>query len=165
MSDFYPDLRADERRTLEQFLEQRRASIRAALDGLADADAAARLLPHTEMTIGGIVKHLAHVEDLWFTHKFAGRDFPAPWPGKEQEWAWRTAAGDSAAELLAIYEAACERSRAVAAAHASLDDLAALPSFGKGPVGLRWVFVHMIEETAQHRGHIDLMLDVVRGRG
>jgi len=157
------DLRAAERETLERFLDEHRASVLRALDGLADVDARARRLPHTAMTIGGIVKHLAHMEDLWFTHKFAGREFPPPWPGPDEEWAWRSAADDSTEELGRLYRLACERSRAVAAAHPGLDDLAALPSFGKGPVSLRWLHVHMIRETAQHRGHIDLMLDVVRG--
>jgi uncharacterized damage-inducible protein DinB len=159
------DLRGDERTTLERFLDEHRAGVLRALDGLADADAAARLLPHTEMTVGGIVKHLAQMEDLWFTWKFAGGDWPPAWPhGEREEWAWESAAADPVAELAALYAAACDRSRAVAAGQPDLDALAASPSFGKGPVSLRWLFVHMIRETAQHRGHLDLMLDVVRGR-
>ncbi|MEU4241352.1 DinB family protein [Actinoplanes sp. NPDC026619] len=166
MSDLFPELRSDERTTLEQFVEQHRGGVRRALDGLADADSAARLLPHTQMTIGGIVKHLAQMEDLWFTVKFAGDGWPAAWPdGAREEWAWASAADDPVAELAALYDAACARSRAVAAKQVDLDALAARPSFGKGPVNLRWVFVHLIGETAQHRGHLDLMLDVVRGRG
>ncbi|GIF17873.1 putative damage-inducible protein DinB [Actinoplanes tereljensis] len=157
------DLRGDERTTLEGFLEEHRAGVLRALDGLADEDAAARLLPDTAMTIGGIVKHLAQMEDLWFTWKFAGGDWPAPWvDGDAEEWAWESAAGDTVAELAALYAAGCARSRAVAAGQPDLDAVAASPSFGKGPVSLRWLFVHMIRETAQHRGHLDLMLDVLR---
>jgi uncharacterized damage-inducible protein DinB len=166
MSDLFPGLREGERSTLEQFLEQHRGGVRLALDGLADADARDRLLPHTPMTIGGIVKHLAQMEDLWFTVKFAGGGWPAPWPaGEREEWAWESATADTVAELGALYAAAGDRSRAVAAGQPDLDATAAVPSFGKGPVNLRWVYVHMIRETAQHRGHIDLMLDVVRERG
>ncbi|GAA2603447.1 DinB family protein [Paractinoplanes durhamensis] len=158
-------MRADERTTLEQFLDEHRAGVRRALDGLADADVRDRLLPDTPMTVGGIVKHLAQMEDLWFTVKFGGGDWPPPWPhGEREEWAWESAALDTGAELAALYDAACARSRAVAGRQPDLDALAARPSFGKGPVNLRWVFVHMIRETAQHRGHLDLMLDVVRGR-
>lgn len=165
MTDFFPGLREGERTTLEQFLAEHRAGVRRALDDLADADAAARLLPHTEMTVGGIVKHLAHMEDLFFTYKFAGADWPAAWPeGAREEWAWTSAADDTVGELRELYDAACERSRAVAAAEPDLTALARRPSFGKGPVSLRWLFVHLIRETAQHRGHIDLMLDVVRAR-
>jgi uncharacterized damage-inducible protein DinB len=155
------NLRADERANLEQFLERHRAGVRRALDGLSDADAAARLLPHTGMTIGGIVKHLAQMEDLWFTWKFAGGGWPPPWPhGEREEWAWESAAGDTVAELAALYDAACERSRAVTAGRL-LDEPAASASFGKGPASLRWIFVQMTAETAQHRGHLDLMLDVL----
>jgi hypothetical protein len=61
-----------------------------------------------------------------------------------------------------LYLAACDRSRSVAAEAADLEATAALPSFGKGPVSLRWLYLHMIEETAQHRGHLDLLLDAIR---
>jgi hypothetical protein len=164
MDEFYPQFRADERTTLSEFLEEHRGHALAALDGVADGDAAARLLPHTEMTIGGIVKHLAHMEDLWFTHKFAGRDYPPPWHGGDEEWVWKSSSADSVPEIAALYRAACERSRAVEAEHGGLDEVAARPSFGKGPVSLRWLYVQMIRETAQHCGHLDLLRDVLRRR-
>ena len=146
-------------------MDEHRAGVRRALDDLGDADAARRLLPHTEMTVGGIVKHLAQMEDLWFTWKFAGHGWPPPWTDDREEWAWASAADDTVDELRDLYDAACERSRAVVAAQPDLGALAHRPSFGKGPVSLRWLLVHMIRETAQHRGHIDLMLDVVRAGG
>ncbi|MEV4345822.1 DUF664 domain-containing protein [Actinoplanes sp. NPDC049596] len=165
MSDF-PQLHSSERDTLAYFLDQHRERTPAALDGLADADAAARLLPATDMTIGGIVKHLAHMEDLWFTHTLLGEPYPEPWasapPG--EEWAWRSAAGDSVAELRELYEAACARSRDAVSRFDDLDARAARPSFGKAPVSLRWLWAQMIRETAQHNGHLDLMLDVIRAR-
>ena len=157
------NLRADERANLEQFLERHRTGVRKALDGLSEADAAARLLPYTDMTIGGIVKHLAQMEDLWFSWKFAGADWPSPWPhGEREEWAWASAGADTVAELAALYDAACERSRAVTAGRL-LDEPAASASFGKGPASLRWILVQMTVETAQHQGHLDLMLDVLKG--
>ncbi|MFF5079253.1 DUF664 domain-containing protein [Actinoplanes sp. NPDC000266] len=165
MSDF-PHLHPSERDTLAQFLDQHREWTLAALDGLDEADAAARLLPATDMTIGGIVKHLAHMEDLWFTHKLLGSPLPAPWASAPagEEWAWRSAADDSVAELRTLYTEACARSRAAVARFDDLGARAALPSFGKAPVSLRWLWNQMIRETAQHRGHLDLMLDVVRAR-
>ncbi|MEU8813458.1 DinB family protein [Actinoplanes sp. NPDC048796] len=156
----------NERDTLAQFLDQHREWTLAALDGLTEADAAARLLPATTMTIGGIVKHLAHMEDLWFTHKLLGEPYPEPWasapPG--EQWAWSSAADDSVDELRTLYTEACARSRAAVARIDDLDTRAALPSFGKAPVSLRWLWTQMIRETAQHRGHLDLMLDVIRAR-
>ncbi|MGK5678157.1 DinB family protein [Actinoplanes sp. URMC 104] len=160
----HPHLHPPERETLEQFLEEHRALVRAALDGLSDDVAAARLLPATDMTIGGIVKHLAHMEDLWFTHKLLGEAFPPPWEAVrgDETWAWESAGADTVASLRELYEAACARSRAAVARFDDLGHRAALPSFGKAPVSLRWMIVQMIRETAQHRGHLDLMLDVVR---
>ncbi|GAB2618260.1 hypothetical protein Aab01nite_31960 [Paractinoplanes abujensis] len=160
----HPHLHPPERETLEQFLDQHREMTVAALDGLGDEQAAARLLPATAMTIGGIVKHLAHMEDLWFTRTLLGAAWPPPWEAvrDDETWAWASARDDSVAELRALYRAACERSRAAVASFGDRDVRAALPSFGKVPVSLRWMIVQMIRETAQHRGHLDLMLDVVR---
>lgn len=160
----FPHLHPPERDTLEQFLEEHRDRTAAALDGLSDEVAAARLLPATGMTIGGIVKHLAHMEDLWFTRQLLGAGWPPPWDvaGDDETWAWVSARDDSVGELRALYGAACDRSRAAVARFGDLEARAALPSFGKAPVSLRWMMVQMIRETAQHRGHLDLMLDVVR---
>jgi uncharacterized damage-inducible protein DinB len=162
----YPHLHAGERNTLEQFLDGHRRTVLARLDRVSDGQAAARLLAGTDLTIGGIVKHLAHMEDLWFTHKLLGRAFPEPWasaPGRpdDEDWAFHSAAADSVESLRALYAAACARSRAAAAGFPDLDDRAALVSFGKAPVSLRWLLVHMISETAQHAGHLDLLMDAL----
>jgi uncharacterized damage-inducible protein DinB len=166
MSDGFPELRAGERESLEQFLDFHRRGVVEALDEVDDEAAAARVLPATELTIGGIVKHLAVVEDLWFTHKLLGEPRPAPWDEElfaaDADWDFNSSRHDSVAAIRAIYLAACDRSRAAAAQFAALDATAALPSFGKGPASLRWIFLHLIEETAQHRGHLDLLLDAVR---
>lgn len=162
----YPPLSADETTTLTAFLDAHRAGVLSRLDRVTAGQAAARLLPGTAMTIGGIVKHLAQMEDLWFTHKLLGRDFPEPWasaPGapSDEEWAWSSAAGDSLGSLRALYTAACERSRAAVASAGDLDQRAALIAFRKGHVNLRWILVHMIGETAQHAGHLDLLMDAL----
>ena len=166
VSDEHPHLHPDERDTLLQFLDRHRTSVLATLDGLTDEAAAARLLPATDMTIGGVVKHLAHMEDLWFTHKLLGAGYPPPWTAvrDDEQWAWRSAAGDGVVALRRLYARACARSRA-AVDGLGLNARAALPSFGKAPVNLRWMLVQMIGETAQHRGHLDLMLDVLRRDG
>jgi uncharacterized damage-inducible protein DinB len=157
----YPPLNADERTTLTAFLDAYRADVLSRLDRVTQAQSAARLLAGTDMTIGGIVKHLAQVEDMWFTHKLLGRDYPEPWPGGEESWAWRSAASDSIDTLRTLYTEACDRSRAALASLADLDDRAELISFGKDRVNLRWMLVHMIGETAQHAGHLDLLMDAL----
>jgi uncharacterized damage-inducible protein DinB len=155
----HPPLNADERTTLTAFLDFYRADVLSRLDRVTPAQASARLLAGTDMTIGGIVKHLAQMEDLWFTHKLLGLPYPAPWPGGEETWAWSSAADDSLETLRGLYASACERSRAAVAARGSLDDRAALISFGRDRANLRRVLVHMIGETAQHAGHLDLLMD------
>ncbi|MFF5217370.1 DinB family protein [Micromonospora sp. NPDC000442] len=164
----FPDVAADERSTLEQFLDFHRQCVLDTLDGLGHDDAAARLLPATQLTIGGIVKHLARVEDLWFQEKLLGAPVPEPWASApldaDPDWDFHSAGEDSPADLCALYAAVCQRSRRAAAGFADLSDHAAKPSFGGGPVSLRWIFVHMIEETAQHRGHLDLLRDALTRR-
>ena len=71
----------------------------------------------------------------------------------------RAPPGDTLARIVQLYAAACERSRAAVNRCYSLGHLAAVPSFGVGPVNLRWILVHMIDETARHTGHLDLLRD------
>lgn len=78
-------------------------------------------------------------------------------------WDFHSAVDDDPADLLALYEAACERSQAAVAAVGDLDALAANPSRRHGNVCLRWIMLHMIEETARHNGHADLLREAVDG--
>ena len=71
MTDDYPDVRADERTTLEQFLDQYRRTVAGQIADLDSTMASARVLPATDLTVGGLVKHLAHTEDMWFTVRLA----------------------------------------------------------------------------------------------
>lgn len=163
----YPELRADERTTLEQFLDFYRAVVLAKVSDLTAVQASTRPLPATGLTVGGIVKHLAFVEDRWFQETLLGEDLPEPWRSAPMEedpgWPFHSSRGDSVDRLVAVYSDACQRSRTAAAQLESLGATAAVPSFGKGPVNLRWLFVHMIDETARHAGHLDLLRDALDG--
>ncbi|MFG1815264.1 DinB family protein [Kribbella sp. NPDC049174] len=162
----YPQVAADERTTLEQFLDFHRAEVVRALEGVTDQEAASQMLPATELTVGGIVKHLAAMEDLWFSHKLLDAPSAEPWRSarfdQDPDWEFHSAADDSVAEIRELYLTACEASRQITARVESLDVLAARASFGDQLVSLRWIYLHMIEETAQHRGHLDLLLDAIR---
>jgi uncharacterized damage-inducible protein DinB len=162
----YAEVTAGERQALEQFLDFHRAGVLCTLDEVTDAEAAARLLPATDLTVGGVVKHLAAVEDLWFSHKFLDVPSAEPWRSapfdQDPDWEFHSAAGNTVAELRALYESACAASRGIAARVESLDELAVRGSFGGQLVSLRWIYLHMLEETAQHRGHLDLLMDAVR---
>lgn len=161
----YPDLDGDERTTLTQFLDHYRNQATTRLLRLSDSQARIRPLPVTALTPGGVVKHLAHMEDHWFTARIGGGQLPEPWnsaPFESQpDWDFESSIKDSVAEIAILYRAACDRSRRVAERLPSLDTKAPRPSFGKGPVTLRWVMVHMLEETACHMGHPHPLTDPV----
>jgi hypothetical protein len=114
-------------------------------------------------TIAGLVKHLALVEDSWFTDRFAGGPEPEPWASApwddDPDWEFHTAIDEPLADGIALYRAACARSREAAAGH-TLDDLAVR---GRSPFTLRYATVHLIEETARHLGHIDLLREYLDG--
>lgn len=160
----YPELCADEGTTLQQFLDLYRAKVLRALVSVGDLRASAQpLLPANDLSIGGVVKHLARMEDLFFTHKLHGRPLPPPWDtaplGGDPDWDFRTGRSEPIQQVRRLYESACRRSRS-AAAEVSLDDLSVLRCFDRGLVTLRWIMVHMLEETAAHSGHLDLLSDV-----
>jgi hypothetical protein len=161
----YPELDADERTTLGQFLDQYRRRALSRLERLTDAQARTKSLPATDLTPGGIVKHLAHMEDHWFIARVGGGELPQPWASApldtQPQWDFESAAGNTVGEISALYRAACTRSRQVASQLPTLDTTAPRPSFEKGPVTLRWVMVHMLEETACHVGHLDLLTDAI----
>ena len=111
---------------------------------------------------------MALVEDSWFTERFAGQPMPAPFDDvdwdADRDWEFHTAAGDTPAWLLQRYAEACDRSRAVVTAATSLDQLAVAGKRQSGEVfTLRWILCHMIEETARHNGHADLLREAIDG--
>jgi hypothetical protein len=150
-----------------QRLDRYRAIATAALVDLTWDQASTRLLPATDLTIAGIVKHLAWAEDRWFHGRLLGSRMPAPWhvPGADDpDHSIRLASGDTIDGIVQLYSSACERSRVALRRCDSLSHVAAVPSFGIGPVNLRWILVHMIDETARHAGHLDLLRDCLLSR-
>ncbi len=147
-----------ERRVLEVFLDLYRDILKRKLAGLSDQQIRQRHVP-SQTTLGGIVKHLAAVEREWFQVVLAGRGedelgAPAPDDG------WTLSSDDTAESLLAGYERACAASRE-AASRLSLDDSVSHPRLGR--VSLRWIYVHMIEESARHVGHADILREQTDG--
>ncbi|WP_320066823.1 DinB family protein [Micromonospora sp. RTGN7] len=152
----------DERAVLESFLDFHRAIVMRKLHGLADVDARRRLVPSLT-TLAGLVKHLTLVERNWFSGLLA------PEPGEVyQHTEEKAAAGfilddaDTVQSLLAGYERACARSRAVAARF-DLDHVVPHPHPLLGEVSLRWILTHLIEETARHAGHADILRELTDG--
>ena len=165
-----PPIAADEAATLAGFLDFQRATLAWKCSGLDTAGLTATVAPST-MTLGGMLKHLALVEDSWFTRVFLEKDRPAPWNAvdwdADPDWEWRTAADDSPEELLQLWQDSIARSRAVLAdalATGGLDQPARRPwPDGRAP-SLRWIMCHMIEEYARHNGHADLIRESIDGQ-
>lgn len=154
---------SDERTMLTQMLDWYRDGVIAKVAGVAPHHARAQPL-RSATSIAGIVKHLAMVEDSWFVADFAGEPLPARWQGVDWEadpdWEFRTALDGDLDEIVGMYREAIERSRAITAAH-HLDDIGSDSS--RAEFSLRYVLVHLIEETARHLGHLDVLRELLDG--
>ena len=154
----------DERAILLQFLDYARDTVHAKCAGLSDADARLAPLPGSHlMTISGLVSHLRWVECAWIDNRFLGRAIEAPWTDDDPDREFRIAVEIPLTQLLAEYRSACDRHRQLAAA-LDLDTLSRGElGWRTEPVTLRWILFHLVEETARHNGHIDLLRELADG--
>jgi hypothetical protein len=152
-----PPYDADERTMLCAFLDYHRAIVHRKCAGVGEVLARVALLPSPRYTIAGLVHHLTWVERHWFRIVLAGEDLTPPWVGPDPDADWRPPPGVPLDRLLTEYARECSRSRAITS-DLALDDIAR--SWDR-PVTLRWVLVHLIEETARHNGHADLVRELV----
>jgi uncharacterized damage-inducible protein DinB len=155
----------DERTTLTTMLDYARDTVSAKCAGLSDADARQAPLPTSPLTtISGLVGHLRRVEHHWIEVVLLGEPDREPWADSDDpDLEMRMALEIPLQELLADYRARCDRHRA-AIAGLDLDT----PSRGElswrtEPVTLRWILLHLIEETARHNGHIDILREMADG--
>lgn len=158
------DPTANERSMLEAFLDHHRDAVVAKIRGVSEGDARQRLVP-SMTTLAGLVRHLRRVEASWFEHRLAqGKVADIPllaWffedPGQRDFW---VPPDETVEESLVAYAEQCERSRRIAEAH-DLDDVVPHPEMGS--VSMRWIMLHMIEETARHLGHADILREQLDG--
>jgi hypothetical protein len=147
---------AGERATLEAFLNHYRAVVVGKVSGVTGAQARARLVP-SATTLAGILRHLRLVETYWFCHILQRRP-TSELAGFDADMAanrgFVLAETDTAEGLVAAYQNQCGISRTIAAGY-ELTDTAPQPKLGQ--VSLRWIYVHMIDETARHAGHADIL--------
>lgn len=149
---------ASERETLLSFLDFYRAVMIRKVEGL-DYDGL-RMSPVDSGTcLGGLMKHLADVERSWFEERWAGRPMRTVRSEDDPDAEFRVQEDDTAESLIEAYRRHCETSREIVAGN-SLDDTVVLP---RGEMSLRWLMVHMIEETARHAGHADLIREMIDG--
>jgi hypothetical protein len=155
--------------TLLGALERQRGYVAWKCGNLDSAGLRATLGP-SSITLGGLLKHLALVEDEYFSRRLPGRDLGAPWDtvdwDADPDWEWHSAAEDSPEQLMSLWQEAVGRSRTLVAeaiAGGGLDQLASYTwPDGRTP-SLRRLLIDMIEEYARHVGHADLIRESVDG--
>jgi Protein of unknown function (DUF664) len=164
-----PPVAGNEVDTLLGALERQRRYVAWKCGDLGSAGLRATLGP-SAITLGGLLKHLAGLEDDMFSVKLHGRDPQPPWDAvdwaADPDWEWHSAAGDSPAELVSLWQEAVGRSRTLVAEALTEGGLDRLASFtwpdGRTP-SLRRLLMDMIEEYARHVGHADLIRESVDG--
>jgi hypothetical protein len=158
-----PPLVADERTQLIGWLDLQRALVRWKLDGLRAEDEHRAVLPDSPMmTPAGLVSHMRWTEHCWFNVIFLGEpsDVNPQFRKDLPDDADMMVDGVPLARLLDEFEAQCTQSNEIIAAH-SLDDVGKDPEFSPT---LRWMVIHMVEETARHVGHLDAMRELLDGQ-
>ena len=155
-----------ERDSLGQYLDYQRETILLKTEGLT-REQLARQIPTSGLTLAGILYHLALVEESWFEARFLGHadreDFAGVDWDADPDYEFRTALDKEPDWLRRRYRDACNRARQVAAAAGSLDDVSATALSSGKAFTLRWVMMHLIEETARHAGHADLLREAIDG--
>ena len=142
-----------ERVQLEAFIEEHRAGLEAALDGLTEEQARRRLVP-SATTVLGLLKHVTWMQRVWFEECVGGgsRGELGLVPGPDESF--RLDEGDTVASVTAAHREACATARRVVA-ELPLDTV--VTGHRSGPRTLRWVYLQVLRELAQHGGHADIL--------
>ncbi len=161
-----PDPGGSELTLLSQYLDYQRETMLSKTDGLT-REQLARNHPPSELTLAGLLYHLSLVEEDWMEVRFSGLPDREPWAGvdwnADPNWEFRTATDFEPEQLQSRYREACERSRYVVSEAADLDRLSVKALRDGRRFSLRWVLLHLIEETARHAGHADFLREAIDG--
>ncbi|MFG3257041.1 DinB family protein [Streptomyces sp. NPDC048172] len=157
----HPPRLADDRTSLLAFLDYQRATLAMKCAGLSGEQLRRKAVPTSGLTLLGLVRHLATIEQSWFRLVVNGEAVTAPWPGEadgtQAEFHVEDADVDEAFE---VWRKECARARDIVA---SFDSLDATVEIGGAAFSLRYVLTHMIEEYARHNGHADLLREAIDG--
>ena len=153
-----PPYETDERTMLVAWLEYHRATLALKCEGLTDDALRRRAVPPSNLTLLGLVRHMAEVELNWFRF-WLGGEGPNPRYDGDEDFA---VDGASVEEGFGYWRSECDHSREVLATFGSLDDVGSGQTVGAG-ISVRWTLVHMIEEYARHNGHADLLREAIDG--
>jgi uncharacterized damage-inducible protein DinB len=159
-----PALNADERTMLEGWLDYHRKTLAWKCEGLTDAQLRTATVEPSELSLMGLVRHMAEVERGWFRKVLVGDD-PGPiyYGDEDRDGEFHLTEADTWDEAYATWQAEIETARRNAARF-GLDDLSQGRSrFTEERFSLRWILTHMIEEYARHNGHADLIRERIDG--
>ncbi|MFF3843671.1 DinB family protein [Streptomyces sp. NPDC002328] len=156
-----PRMTGDERAMLDSWLDFHRATLELKCAGLDDEQVRLAAAAPSELTLLGLVQHLAEVERTWFQRVFAGLDVP---PVFEEPTGYALSPERGLDEALDAWRREIARGRELTAGR-SLEDAGRIAD---GPmagleVSLRWVLIHLIEEYARHNGHADILRESIDG--
>ncbi|WP_395366906.1 DinB family protein [Streptomyces sp. YH02] len=164
-----PPLAGTEAAAVLGALERQRATVAWKCSGLGASGLRATLGTST-ITLGGLLKHLAHVEDSHFARLWLGSPVGAPWDTVDwdstPDWDYRSAAEDTPEQLRALWQESVARSRAIvdeALNTGGLDQLGAYTTRSGERPNLRRILLDLVEEYARHAGHADLIRESVDG--
>lgn len=149
-----------EKDLLEAFLDFQRDTLLWKVSGLTDEQLRKVWTPSGQSLLG-LVKHLAYVDYNWFVGRFAGRELMRIWTDDDPDADFRIEPHETGESIIAFYRKQIAESRRVVAEADSLDAIAKDP---ERPHSLRRILVHMIEETARHNGHADIMRELTDGQ-
>jgi hypothetical protein len=154
-----PIQHGSERAVLESMLDFYRATVVTKVAGLTDTQAFTAAVPPSTLTPASVVKHLAGTERFWFSIDFAGLDVAWPWTDDDPNGGFAVEPGDTLTSIVTDYVEECARSRRAVANR----DLAEAASGADMDFSLRYAMIHMIQETARHCGHLDLLRERTDG--
>ena len=159
-----PPLIAGERPALEAWLDYHRQTLLFKCAGLSANQLRQRAVPPSNLSLLGLVRHLAKVERIWFQQRLDGRNVPRLYTTADSPGGDFDLVDDADAQAdFATFATEVEAARKVAALH-SLEDSFMNPRRGfEAATDLRWVYIHMIEEYARHNGHADLLRERIDG--
>ncbi|TFC15292.1 DinB family protein [Cryobacterium algoritolerans] len=161
-----PETNCAESGMLAQYLDYQRETLLSKTDGLTREQLAQTHSPST-LTLAGLLYHLALVEESWMEVRFAGLPDREPWASADwdddPDWEFRNAALLEPMQLRSRYREACDRSRAVVSKSTGLGQLSVKTLSDGRNFSLRWVLLHLVEETARHAGHADFLREAIDG--
>ncbi|MFC8145478.1 DinB family protein [Streptomyces paradoxus] len=153
----------DERTQLTTFLDYARGTARAKCEDVSAENARKSLLPGSPlMTMSGVINHLRWVEYYWFQVVFLGEEDRAPMTDEDPDREMRIAVDFPLTQLLDEYAEQSARYRELVAGH-GLGEQAQRTIRNGLHVDLRWILQHLIEETARHNGHLDILREMLDG--